>query len=60
MTKTLIRHAVSADFQTLLEIDEASFPPGVAYDSTELSYFMNRSRSRDDCRSKPTAKSLHS
>ena len=42
MTKTLIRHAASADFQTLLEIDEASFPGGVAYDAAELSYFMNR------------------
>jgi [ribosomal protein S18]-alanine N-acetyltransferase len=42
MTKTLIRHAVSADFATLLEIDEASFPGGVAYDAAELAYFMNR------------------
>jgi ribosomal-protein-alanine N-acetyltransferase len=42
MTKTLIRHAVSTDFNTLLEIDVASFPSGVAYDSLELSYFMNR------------------
>ena len=42
MVKTLIRHAVSADFNTLLEIDKASFPGGVAYDAVELSYFMNR------------------
>jgi ribosomal-protein-alanine N-acetyltransferase len=43
MTKTLIRHAVRSDFPALLEIDVASFPSGVAYDSVELSYFMNRS-----------------
>jgi ribosomal-protein-alanine N-acetyltransferase len=42
MTKTLIRHAITADFEFLLEIDEASFPRGVAYDATELAYFMNR------------------
>ena len=42
MAKTVIRHAVSADFDCLLEIDEASFPGGVAYDAVELSYFMNR------------------
>ena len=42
MTKTLIRHAVRDDFETLLEIDEASFPGGVAYDADELAYFMNR------------------
>lgn len=42
MTKTLIRHAVRGDFETLLEIDKASFPRGVAYDAGELSYFMNR------------------
>jgi len=42
MTKTLIRHAVTADFKALLEIDEASFPGGVAYDAVELSYFMQR------------------
>ena len=42
MTKTLIRHATPEDFITLLEIDQASFPRGVAYDATELSYFMNR------------------
>lgn len=42
MTKTVIRHAVKTDFETLLEIDEASFPGGVAYDAAELTYFMNR------------------
>ena len=42
MTKTLIRHAAAADFNTLLEIDQASFPGGVAYDAAELAYFMNR------------------
>ena len=41
MAKTLIRHAVSTDFDTLLDIDQASFPGGVAYDAAELSYFMN-------------------
>jgi ribosomal-protein-alanine N-acetyltransferase len=42
MPKTLIRHAVGEDFHVLLEIDEASFPRGVAYDANELAYFMNR------------------
>jgi len=42
MPKTVIRHAAAADFQALLEIDQASFPGGVAYDAAELSYFMNR------------------
>ena len=42
MAKTLIRHATQEDFGTLLEIDEASFPRGVAYDENELAYFMNR------------------
>ncbi len=42
MPKTVIRHALSRDFDSLLEIDEASFPGGVAYDSVELAYFMNR------------------
>ncbi len=41
MAKTLIRQAVSADFKVLLRIDEASFPSGIAYDSSELAYFMN-------------------
>jgi ribosomal-protein-alanine N-acetyltransferase len=42
MAKTVIRHAAHEDFETLLEIDEASFPGGVAYDASELAYFMNR------------------
>jgi ribosomal-protein-alanine N-acetyltransferase len=42
MAKTVIRHASHEDFETLLEIDEASFPGGVAYDANELAYFMNR------------------
>jgi ribosomal-protein-alanine N-acetyltransferase len=43
MPKTRIRQAAKSDLPTLLEIDRASFPSGVAYDSAELSYFMNRS-----------------
>jgi ribosomal-protein-alanine N-acetyltransferase len=46
MTKTLVRNAVSADFPTLLKIDKASFPPGIAYDFVELSYFMRRKGAR--------------
>ena len=42
MVKTFIRRAARADFHVLLEIDKASFPPGIAYDSLELSYFMSR------------------
>jgi [ribosomal protein S18]-alanine N-acetyltransferase len=42
MAKTLIRHAVTADFGTLLEIDQASFAGEVAYSAAELSYFMRR------------------
>jgi len=42
MAKTIIRPATSLDFPTLLEIDAASFPAEVAYDSEELSYFMNQ------------------
>jgi [ribosomal protein S18]-alanine N-acetyltransferase len=42
MTKTVIRHASRDDFETLLEIDESSFPGGVAYDANELAYFMRR------------------
>jgi len=41
MAKTLIRRASAADFNTLLEIDQASFPAGVSYDAIELSHFMN-------------------
>ena len=42
MTKTYVRSADSADFSTLLSIDRGSFPPGIAYSSAELSYFMRR------------------
>ena len=42
MAKTLIRRAKQADFPRLLAIDQASFPPGISYDSSELSYFMKR------------------
>ena len=42
MAKTIIRHAISSDFPILLELDAASFPEGMAYDSEELSYFMNK------------------
>lgn len=41
MTKTLIRHAIPTDFESLLAIDVSSFPGGVAYDASELAYFMN-------------------
>jgi ribosomal protein S18 acetylase RimI-like enzyme len=40
MAKTIIRHAIRADFAVLLEIDASSFPVETAYDSKELSYFM--------------------
>ena len=46
MTKTHVRNAVSTDFPTLLKIDKASFPPGIAYDFVELSYFMRRKGAR--------------
>jgi hypothetical protein len=42
MSKTIIRHATSEDFPVLLEIDAASFPEETAYNSKELSYFMNQ------------------
>ena len=42
MTKTLIRHAIAADFEALLDIDVSSFSGGVAYDAAELAYFMNQ------------------
>jgi len=45
MAKTLIRHAVAADFGDLLEIDQTSFECGVAYDAAELSYFIHRDES---------------
>jgi ribosomal protein S18 acetylase RimI-like enzyme len=41
--KTRIRHATGRDFQTLLGIDEACFPPEIAYDAWELRQMMNRS-----------------
>ena len=41
MTKTLIRHAIPADFESLLALDVSSFAGGVAYDASELAYFMN-------------------
>ena len=42
MAKTLIRDALSSDFPALLRIDQGSFPPGIAFDSAELAYFMDR------------------
>lgn len=42
MAKTIIRHATTADFPVLLEIDTASFPEETAYNSHELAYFMNQ------------------
>jgi ribosomal protein S18 acetylase RimI-like enzyme len=40
--KTLIRYATSRDFPTLLSIDEACFPPEVAYDAIDLRHMMSR------------------
>ena len=40
--KTLIRHATSRDFPTLLSIDEACFPPEIAYDSHEMKHMVSR------------------
>lgn len=42
MPKTLIRSATTADFLDLLDIDQESFPEGIAYDAGELAYFMSR------------------
>jgi [ribosomal protein S18]-alanine N-acetyltransferase len=42
MTKTAIRPAAAGDFKTLLEIDQASFPRGIAYEAHELAHFMDR------------------
>jgi len=42
MAKTVIRDAVTADFDTLLKIDQASFAGEVAYNAAELAYFMSR------------------
>jgi ribosomal protein S18 acetylase RimI-like enzyme len=40
--KTLIRHATSLDFPMLLSLDEACFPPEIAYDSLDLRHMMTR------------------
>src|SRR5262249_43079518 len=42
MPKTFVRPAMSSDFPTLLQIDQASFAPAIAYDSEELSYFIKK------------------
>ena len=40
--KTLIRHATSRDFPILLSIDQACFPPEIAYDALDLKHMMSR------------------
>ena len=40
--KTLIRHATSRDFPTLLSIDQVCFPPEIAYDALDLKHMMSR------------------
>jgi|SRR5688572_26322120 len=40
--KTLIRYATSRDFPILLSIDEACFPPEIAYDALDLKHMMSR------------------
>jgi ribosomal protein S18 acetylase RimI-like enzyme len=40
--KTLIRHSTSRDFPVLLSIDQACFPPEVAYDFMDLKHMMSR------------------
>ena len=40
--KTLIRHSTSRDFPLLLSIDQACFPPEVAYDFLDLKHMMSR------------------
>jgi [ribosomal protein S18]-alanine N-acetyltransferase len=40
--KTLIRYATSRDFPMLLSIDEACFPPEIAYDAMDLRHMMSR------------------
>jgi ribosomal-protein-alanine N-acetyltransferase len=42
MPKSHVRAAVPSDFPTLVKIDQDSFPQGIAYDSAELAYFMQR------------------
>jgi [ribosomal protein S18]-alanine N-acetyltransferase len=39
--KTLIRYATTTDFQTLLSIDAACFPPEIAYDHWEFQDMMS-------------------
>ena len=40
--KTLIRHATSLDLPVLLSLDEACFPPEIAYNSLDLRHMMSR------------------
>jgi ribosomal protein S18 acetylase RimI-like enzyme len=40
--KTLIRHSTSKDFPILLSIDQACFPPEIAYDFFDLQHMMDR------------------
>ncbi|HZI50696.1 MAG TPA: GNAT family N-acetyltransferase [Terriglobia bacterium] len=40
--KTLIRYATSRDFPILLSIDQACFPPEIAYDALDLKHMMSR------------------
>ena len=40
--KTVIRYATSRDFPTLLSIDEACFPPEIAYDALDMKHMMSR------------------
>src|SRR5262245_48229129 len=42
MRITHVRSANDSDFPTLLQIDQTSFQSGIAYESSELSYFMQR------------------
>ena len=39
--KTLIRHSTTRDFPVLLSIDQACFPPEVAYDFVDLKHMMS-------------------
>lgn len=40
--KTQIRHSTSKDFPVLLSIDQACFPPEIAYDFYDLQHMMAR------------------
>jgi ribosomal protein S18 acetylase RimI-like enzyme len=40
--KTQIRHSTSKDFPVLLSIDQACFPPDVAYDYMDMKHMMSR------------------